>query len=104
LGQSLFDGAGTFARGRAPGGRLAWPTTQTCGRVAGAGILDEAALVAASVTGDARAFGAIVERHQRMVYRICYRFTGRHEDAADLAQEVFLRAFRVCADSGADRR
>ena len=36
----------------------------------------------------------IVERHQRVVYQFCFRFVRRHEDAADLTQEVFLRAYR----------
>jgi RNA polymerase sigma-70 factor (ECF subfamily) len=29
------------------------------------------------------------------VYQVCYRFVGNHEDASDLTQEVFLRAFRA---------
>jgi RNA polymerase sigma-70 factor (ECF subfamily) len=54
----------------------------------------EAELVAACLDGQTAAFDVIVERHQRAVYRLCYRFVGNHEDAADLCQEVFLRAFR----------
>ena len=54
----------------------------------------EQALVAACVAGDRDAFGRLVERHQRTVYRLCYRFAGNHEDASDLAQEVFIRAYR----------
>ena len=36
----------------------------------------------------------IVERHRRNVYQLCYRFVGNHEDASDLAQDVFVRAFK----------
>ena len=36
----------------------------------------------------------IVERHRRAVYQLCYRFVGNHEDASDLSQDVFLRAYR----------
>ena len=54
----------------------------------------DAELVQASLAGDRDAFGAIVERHRRQVYRLCYRFTGNHEDASDLAQDVFIRAYR----------
>ena len=36
----------------------------------------------------------IVERHRRAVYQLCYRFVGNHEDASDLAQDVFVRAFK----------
>ena len=30
----------------------------------------------------------------RQVYQLCYRFVGNHEDASDLAQDVFIRAYR----------
>ena len=56
--------------------------------------LDDAALVRACLDGQTDAFGVIVERHQRAVYHLCYRFAGSHEDASDLAQDVFLRAYR----------
>ncbi|MGE5245463.1 MAG: RNA polymerase sigma factor [Betaproteobacteria bacterium] len=56
--------------------------------------LDEPALVAASLAGQAGAFDLIVERHRRNVYQLCYRFVSNHEDASDLSQEVFLRAYR----------
>jgi RNA polymerase sigma-70 factor (ECF subfamily) len=51
-------------------------------------------LVAATLQGDRDAFGVIVERHGRHVYQLCYRFAGNHQDASDLAQDVFIRAFR----------
>jgi RNA polymerase sigma-70 factor (ECF subfamily) len=54
----------------------------------------DADLVAASRAGDREAFDIIVERHRRHVYQLCYRFVGNHEDASDLAQDVFVRAFR----------
>jgi RNA polymerase sigma-70 factor (ECF subfamily) len=55
---------------------------------------DDAALVQAFLGGRREAFDVIVERHRRQVYQLCYRFAGNHEDAADLAQDVFIRAFR----------
>jgi len=55
---------------------------------------DDAALVRACLDGDGEAFGVLVTRHQRAIYQLCYRFVGRHEDAADLTQDVFLRAYR----------
>jgi RNA polymerase sigma-70 factor, ECF subfamily len=55
---------------------------------------DDASLVAACLSGDRQAFGVIVERHQRQTYQLCYRFVGNHEDASDLAQDVFIRAFK----------
>src|SRR5579864_1308495 len=57
-------------------------------------VLDEPALIAACVAGEPGAFDLIVERHRRSIYQLCYRFVGNHEDASDLSQDVFLRAFR----------
>jgi RNA polymerase sigma-70 factor (ECF subfamily) len=54
----------------------------------------EAALVEASLRGEPGAFDVIVARHGRQVYQLCHRFVGNHEDASDLAQDVFVRAFR----------
>src|SRR5438045_6075009 len=56
--------------------------------------LDERALVEACLSNQAGAFDLIVERHRRSVYMLCYRFAGNHEDASDLSQDVFLRAYR----------
>ena len=56
--------------------------------------LDELSLVDACLAGQAGAFDLIVERHRRHVYQLCYRFVGNHEDASDLSQDVFVRAFR----------
>ena len=56
--------------------------------------LDEQQLIAACLAGRAGAFDLVVERHRRAVYQLCYRFVGNHEDASDLSQDVFLRAFR----------
>ena len=54
----------------------------------------DAELVAACLAGERGAFDVIVERHRRHVYQLCYRFVGNHEDASDLAQDVFIRAYR----------
>lgn len=56
--------------------------------------LDDGALVTASAEGQRGAFDVIVERHRRTVYQVCYRFAGNHEDASDLAQDSFVRAWR----------
>jgi RNA polymerase sigma-70 factor, ECF subfamily len=54
-------------------------------------------LVEASLAGRRDAFDVIVQRNQRQVYQLCYRFVGNHEDASDLAQDVFVRAYRGLA-------
>jgi RNA polymerase sigma-70 factor, ECF subfamily len=56
--------------------------------------LDERGLVEACLARRSGAFDLIVERHRRAVYQLCYRFVGNHEDASDLSQDVFLRAYR----------
>jgi RNA polymerase sigma-70 factor (ECF subfamily) len=56
---------------------------------------DEREAVAACRRGETEAFDRLVLRYQRDVYRLCYRFVNDHEDANDLAQEVFLRAWRA---------
>lgn len=45
--------------------------------------------------GEREAFDRLVERYQRDVYRLCYRYVNNHDDANDMAQEVFLRAYRA---------
>ena len=55
---------------------------------------DDATLVAACLADHREAFDLIVERNRRQVYQLCYRYVGNHEDAADLAQDVFIRAFK----------
>ena len=68
------------------------------GELAEAGLdlaaLGEADLVRACLDGRRGAFDLIVERHRRSVYQLCYRFVSSHEDASDLSQDVFLRAYR----------
>lgn len=63
-------------------------------KVPGLAAGDDAALVAACLAGRRDAFDVIVQRHQRQVYQVCFRFLGNHEDASDTAQDVFVRAYR----------
>jgi RNA polymerase sigma-70 factor, ECF subfamily len=51
-------------------------------------------LVRRYLEGDTAAFGVLVERHERRVYNLALRMTGRDEDAKDAAQEAFLSALR----------
>jgi len=50
-------------------------------------------LVRAHLDGDAQAFGALVQRHQRLVLALVRRYARTPEEAADLVQQSFLRAF-----------
>ena len=55
---------------------------------------EEARLIAASRHGDGDAFGELVIRHQRRVFRLAGRFFKRREEVEDVAQETFLQAWR----------
>src|SRR6267142_88544 len=52
-------------------------------------------LVALSMGGDSESFNQLVLRWERPIYALAYRVIGREEDARDVCQETFLRAFRA---------
>ena len=52
-------------------------------------------LVARSRSGDMDSFNQLILRWERPIYALAYRVIGQEEDARDVAQETFLRAFRA---------
>ena len=77
---------------------LAWPLGLAASASAGGEALsrdEEREAIEACRRGEREAFDRLVVRYQRDVYRLCYRFVNNHEDANDLAQDVFLRAWRA---------
>jgi RNA polymerase sigma-70 factor (ECF subfamily) len=63
---------------------------------AGSGLReDDREAIEACRRGEREAFDRLVERYQRDVYRLCYRYVNNHEDANDLAQEAFIKAYRA---------
>ena len=52
-------------------------------------------LMARVKAGDDEAFNELMQRHEKTVVNLVYRFTGNREIAHDLAQEVFLRIYRA---------
>src|SRR6187401_290387 len=51
-------------------------------------------LVASATAGDLESFNQLVVRWERPIYALAYRTLGREEDARDVVQEAFLRAYR----------
>jgi RNA polymerase sigma-70 factor (ECF subfamily) len=47
------------------------------------------------MSGDQESFNQLVSRWERPIFALAYRVIGREEDARDVAQETFLRAFRA---------
>ena len=54
-------------------------------------------MIKKAANGDQSAFEQLVVQYQTPVYRLCFRMVGNAEDAADLTQEAFLKAWR-CLD------
>src|SRR6186997_2270761 len=52
------------------------------------------ALIQRCLGGDQSAWDDIVRQHRRKVFNIAYKFTGRHDEAEDLTQDVFLKIFK----------
>lgn len=55
----------------------------------------EVAWIQSAQRGDREAFGQLVERYQQRVFAQVFRLVRRREDVEDLAQEVFVKAFRA---------
>jgi RNA polymerase sigma-70 factor, ECF subfamily len=63
--------------------------------IAAAAVVDEdRRLVDRAQAGDVRAFEALVRRYERWVFTLAVRMVGDRSQAEDLAQEVFLKAYR----------
>ncbi len=58
---------------------------------------NELGLVTKARAGDSDAFRVLVERHSRPLFRLAYRMTGNQQDAEDVVQDSFLRAYKQLA-------
>lgn len=56
---------------------------------------DDLALVRKAQHGDLRAYDQLLQRHQERIYATVYHMTANHEDANDLVQETFIKAFQA---------
>src|ERR1700729_7572 len=54
----------------------------------------EISLIERCLSGEQSAWDELVKTYTKRVYGICYRFTGRDNEAQDLTQDVFLRVFK----------
>jgi RNA polymerase sigma-70 factor, ECF subfamily len=63
-----------------------------------AGIFDESALVAKAREGDLAAFNELVNSYSRKIFRLAKHITQNDEDAEDVLQETFLKAFEHLGD------
>ena len=59
--------------------------------------VNDAETVKRVLAGDADAFRLLVDRHGRNLHRLAFRMTGSADDAEDVVQEAFIRAFRQLA-------
>ena len=64
--------------------------------------IDEKHMIRLAADGDMAAFEQLVTTHQPAIYRLALRMTGNPEDAADMTQEAFLRAWRGLGSFQAD--
>ena len=64
--------------------------------------MDEKHILARARRGDLAAFEELVRRTEKRVYAVALRSSGSPEDAADITQEVFLRAWRSIEDFRGD--
>jgi RNA polymerase sigma factor (sigma-70 family) len=51
-------------------------------------------LIARCLTGDQQAWEQIVRLHRRKVFNVAYKFVGKHDEAEDLTQDIFLKIFK----------
>ena len=52
-------------------------------------------LIERCLQGDQVAWDQVVRQHWRKVFNIAYRFVGRHDEAEDLTQDIFLKIFKA---------
>jgi len=52
------------------------------------------ALIQRCLKGDQQAWEAIVRQYRRKVFNVAYKFVGRHDEAEDLTQDIFLKIFK----------
>lgn len=65
--------------------------------------MNEEGIIQAAIEGDTDAFRRLYEIHRERIYRLAYHYTRRLEDAEDILQETFIRAFRAIGRFNTER-
>ncbi|MBE3099263.1 MAG: RNA polymerase sigma factor, partial [Planctomycetes bacterium] len=65
-----------------------------CATVPPASPLTPDTLIERCLAGDQSAWETIVRQHWRKVFNVAYKFVGKHDEAEDLAQDIFLKIFK----------
>ena len=61
-------------------------------------------IISAVVQGDKQAYAELVKRYQNFVFTICLRYTSSREDAEEIAQDIFVKAYRCLSDFRGDSK
>src|SRR6266478_3439793 len=75
--------------------KAAKPTSTTALESSAAPVVEEQELVKRARRGDLSSYDELIRRYQERIYATIYHMTANHEDANDLAQEAFIKAFRA---------
>ena len=61
-------------------------------------------IISAVVQGNKQAYAELVKRYQNFVFTICLRYTSNREDAEEIAQDIFVKAYRCLSDFRGDSK
>ena len=61
-------------------------------------------IISAVLQGNKEAYGVLVNRYQGFVFTICLRYTSSREDAEEIAQDIFVKAYRCLSDFRGDSK
>ena len=65
---------------------------------------DDNSIISRVLQGDQQAYAGLVKRYQNFVFTLCLRYAPHREDAEEIAQDVFIKAYRSLADFRGDAR
>jgi RNA polymerase sigma factor (sigma-70 family) len=66
--------------------------------------LNDKEIISAVLQGNKEAYAELVKRYQNFVFTICLRYTSIREDAEEIAQDIFVKAYRCLSDFRGDSK